>query len=315
MNRFDLKVGFACNNNCVHCVVADKRDTANLSTAEIKEIIDSIDSTYYIVLTGGEPSIRPDFIEILQYAREQTQHRLLLQTNGTGFADPDIAREAVKYLDYILIAIHSSVADVHDQIVQSPGMFAKTMQGLQNILTYRQECSCPADIGTQTVISKLNMATLPETFMFLRQLLPTSKLHLTFPHPNGNANSAKVVPRYSEIKPYIQQCLEWFASYLRTEAIPACYLYPYQELVDNNEDAHLLQNDLMVGIDKSNANAPFFDKAGQTKDYGQAMLSDKRKISSCQDCIFDKGCCGVWKEYLELYKDDLDLLPIKSSAV
>jgi hypothetical protein len=191
-------------------------------------------------------------------------------------------------------------------------MFAKTRQGLQNILQYRQDCSCPTDIGTQTVISKLNIATLPETFAFLRRLLPDSKLNLTFPHPNGNANSTKVVPRYSEIKPYLQQCLEQFAPYLRTEAIPACYLYPYQALVDNNADAHLLQSDsIRAGIDKSNTSANFFDKDGKIKDYRQVLLSDKRKIPACQDCVFDQDCCGVWKEYLELYKDNLDLLPIK----
>lgn len=42
MSSFDLKLGFGCNNNCIHCVIADKRDKGNLSLDEIRRIVDTV---------------------------------------------------------------------------------------------------------------------------------------------------------------------------------------------------------------------------------------------------------------------------------
>ena len=36
----DLKVGFSCNNNCIHCVISDKFSERDLTLQEIKIIID-----------------------------------------------------------------------------------------------------------------------------------------------------------------------------------------------------------------------------------------------------------------------------------
>ena len=64
---FDLKVGFTCNNKCLHCVVEDKKDTKDLTLEEIKHIVDNnVAENDTVVLTGGEVSIRKDFYEIVK---------------------------------------------------------------------------------------------------------------------------------------------------------------------------------------------------------------------------------------------------------
>ena len=70
MLTYDLKVGYSCNNRCKHCVIEDSKDklvsqntTVDLSTDEcLKQIEFAFEKgAQYIVLTGGEVTIRKDF--------------------------------------------------------------------------------------------------------------------------------------------------------------------------------------------------------------------------------------------------------------
>ena len=63
----DLKVGFSCNNNCIHCVISDKTKEKDLSLEQIKELVNGYIEQYgeiQLTLTGGEVTIRKDFIQL-----------------------------------------------------------------------------------------------------------------------------------------------------------------------------------------------------------------------------------------------------------
>jgi MoaA/NifB/PqqE/SkfB family radical SAM enzyme len=62
---------YACNLACVHCLSSSgRRDPAELDTAECKQIIDTLQrmQVFYVNIGGGEPTIRSDFWELLDYA-------------------------------------------------------------------------------------------------------------------------------------------------------------------------------------------------------------------------------------------------------
>lgn len=312
---FDLKAGFSCNNDCIHCVVTDKRETKDLSTEEIKNLIDDISIDTTIGFTGGEPTIRKDFIEILKYAKEKG-HTTALQTNGTMFESEEFTNEVVKYLDSVLIAIHSHIPEIHNEIVadKTNKMYDKTIQGFKNLAKNKNKIF----IRTQTVISKLNIKHLKETYDFIQGIMPNVPMNLTFPHPNGGAwiNRELVVPRYSEIKPYLQDILSKWAHLIQTEAIPMCYLYPYQDKVEWNVDEKLITDFLNTeGMDPSQKSneSRLFDEKGITKDYQTCMLKEKAKGPKCSECIFNNRCPGVWVEYMYMYAKKLDLFPIKDT--
>ena len=311
MAYFDLKVGFLCNNNCVHCVITDKKDTKDLTTEEIKEIISSRPPEDEIGFTGGEPTIRKDFVELVKFAKE-TGHSTNLQTNGTGFFDENMVKEVSKYLDHVLIAIHSCDKEIHDKIVQKNGMWEKTIEGFKNIIKY----GIPHT--TQTVISSLNIVSILETYDMIQEMSPGCKMNFTYPHPNGNAykNHDIVVPRYTDIKQYIQPILKKYRHLLCIEAIPLCYLFPYQDEVYHNFDEDMATGNLnRSGIDPANTEAAFFNEKGITEDYFSSMLSEKRKGYKCTECVFDKRCVGVWKEYVEFHKKHFDLFPITAKQL
>jgi len=93
MNYLDLKLGYACNNNCIHCVIKDNYDSCvkkginiNLSTLDCYELmkIARKEGAKYMTLTGGEPTLRKDIFDILHYAKS-LNFRIFLQSNGRAF--------------------------------------------------------------------------------------------------------------------------------------------------------------------------------------------------------------------------------------
>jgi len=307
MNYFDLKVGFSCNNDCIHCVVTDKRDTKDSSTEEIKAIIDNIPKDTIVGFTGGEPTIRKDFIELLKYCKEKG-HKTALQTNGVKFENYEFAYEVSLYLDSVLIAIHSHDQRIHDSIVGGVGMFNSTIKGFKNIIKIGIDCN------TQTVMSSLNIGQLLKTYDFIQSIAPGMRMNLTYPHLNGSAweNRYSVSLRYSDIKDIIQSILQKYHFLLNVEAIPKCYLYPYQDSIYNFDSLLLDKNsgEKRSGMDPANRNTEFFNEKGIIEDYSVSQLAERIKGPRCEECIFNDSCAGVWKEYAEMYKNSFDLYPV-----
>ena len=84
---------YACNLSCVHCLSSSgRRDPRELTTAECRAVIDELErmQVFYVNIGGGEPTVRPDFWDLVDYA---TAHHVGVKfsTNGIKIT-PDRAR-------------------------------------------------------------------------------------------------------------------------------------------------------------------------------------------------------------------------------
>ena len=84
---------YACNLSCVHCLSGSgRRDPRELTTAECQAIIGELQrmQVLYVNIGGGEPTVRPDFWALVDYA---TGHDVGVKfsTNGVKIT-PGIAR-------------------------------------------------------------------------------------------------------------------------------------------------------------------------------------------------------------------------------
>lgn len=301
----DIKVGFTCNNNCLHCVVANKRKYSDLLFDEIIQEIDFFIQKHQqiaIVLTGGEFTIRQDLDELIQAMLERKQSGKIktvqLQTNGCALADKKLVERLVQLVDGFLIALHADHPDLHDAITRTPGSFWQTVEGIQNI----QDCissGAHCALTTQTVISQFNYPILPELFVSLNEGLKVRSARLTFPHPNGNAYSREVVPQYELITNVVNQVLKYGMDRgmrIGTEQIPACIIDNY--LRDFYGESILNKKNYAVGYDRSSRNS------NGRIDYAETLRTEYRKWTDCAKCIYDNDCSGVWKEYMEFYGGD-----------
>ncbi len=125
---------YACNLECVHCLSSSgRRDPRELTTAEAKAVLDELHDlqVFYINIGGGEPMIRRDFFEILEYSISRGIG-VKFSTNG-AFIDADKARRlaAMDYLD-IQISLDGTDAATNDA-VRGAGSYATAIQAMEHL--------------------------------------------------------------------------------------------------------------------------------------------------------------------------------------
>ncbi|MEU4654870.1 mycofactocin radical SAM maturase [Streptomyces sp. NPDC023723] len=125
---------YACNLACTHCLSSSgRRDPRELSTDEAKAVIDELEAmqVFYVNIGGGEPTVRPDFFELLDYA---TEHHVGVKfsTNGIRIT-PAVARRlaANTYVD-VQVSLDGATAEVNDA-VRGKGSFDTAVRALRNL--------------------------------------------------------------------------------------------------------------------------------------------------------------------------------------
>jgi mycofactocin radical SAM maturase len=123
---------YACNLACVHCLSSSgRRDPRELTTAECRALIDEMArmQIFYVNIGGGEPTVRRDFWELVEYA---TAHRVGVKfsTNGSRI---DAARaewlRASGYVD-VQISLDGATREVNDA-VRGRGSFDVALRAME----------------------------------------------------------------------------------------------------------------------------------------------------------------------------------------
>jgi mycofactocin radical SAM maturase len=125
---------YACNLQCVHCLSSSgQRDPRELTTAEAKRVLDELRDlqVFYINIGGGEPMIRRDFFELLDYSIAQGIG-VKFSTNG-AFIDFEKAQRlaSMEYLD-IQISLDGTDADTNDA-VRGDGSYGMARRAMDNL--------------------------------------------------------------------------------------------------------------------------------------------------------------------------------------
>jgi len=126
-----LELTYRCSEKCRHCYVV-QGNAGELTTDEVKNILDQLAdmNVVYLTLTGGEPYLRRDFIEILRYAYSR-KFIIDIFTNGISISDDMFYETAACCPRYVHFSIYSSIPEVHDGITQVKGSFYKTVKAIK----------------------------------------------------------------------------------------------------------------------------------------------------------------------------------------
>src|ERR1700752_693425 len=125
---------YACNLACVHCLSSSgRRDPRELTTADCKAVIDELErmQVFYVNIGGGEPTVRRDFWELLDYA---VAHHVGVKfsTNGSRITPEIAARIAsTDYVD-VQVSLDGATAQVNDR-VRGPGSYATAIRAMENL--------------------------------------------------------------------------------------------------------------------------------------------------------------------------------------
>ena len=155
-----LDVTYRCNERCVHCYL-DHEDHGELTTAEIKEILDQLAEAgvFFLTLSGGEVFLRRDFFELVEYARALL-FNVKIKTNGVMIREPEAQRLRALGIDTVQISVYSHRPEVHDAITKLPGSFARSMKTIcflrdQGVKVTMANVLMSANLGDQYELQKL----------------------------------------------------------------------------------------------------------------------------------------------------------------
>ena len=129
-----FELTYRCNLNCRHCYVVRDNSIEELSTEEVKNIIDQLVEmkTFFLAFTGGEIFMRDDLFEIAKYAKRKG-FLLTFMTNGTLITPEKI--EEIKRLKPIKFetSLYGATAKTHDYITRVKGSFERTVKAIKGL--------------------------------------------------------------------------------------------------------------------------------------------------------------------------------------
>lgn len=134
-----FEVTMRCNMRCKHCYIPmgerARNNAPELTLREYDRIFGEIadEGCLWILLTGGEPFLRPDFLSIYDNAK---RHGFLptIFTNGTL-----LNKRIIDHLDEfrpfnIEISLYGATQETYENLTGIPGSFAKCIQAIELIL-------------------------------------------------------------------------------------------------------------------------------------------------------------------------------------
>lgn len=155
----------ACNLKCLHCYAraVDRRDQREIDHEQGLALIDDLASfgVPVILFSGGEPLMRPDLVELSEYAVDKGI-RAVVSTNGTLITKQK-ARELKQVgLSYVGVSLDGLEA-INDRFRGKRGAFRDAIAGIKNC----QEMGLK--VGLRFTINRMNVSEIPYIFDLLEE--------------------------------------------------------------------------------------------------------------------------------------------------
>jgi MoaA/NifB/PqqE/SkfB family radical SAM enzyme len=289
MRKIFLVTNYACNNACISC--AKKLDEqGRLSLNQIIEKIDLVKPSKddYIEISGGEPTLREDVLDICRYIKSNYDTNLIILSNGRRFKDISFAKNIKEIgVDRVMTTFYSPYKEIHDLITLRKDSFSESLKGLKNL----EEVNIP--ISVKTIILRQNYQHLPEFVEFAYNTFPTAwvSIHGLIIRGRAKDNEEQIVARYHDIKFYIEKALDVAIAKQKNLGIfvvPSCIIDPiYWQYLSINW--------------KQMTKSMIYISPEETI-FGNL---DVAQSAYCSDCLINESCSwaweSAWKEYINRF--------------
>ena len=172
-----------CNLTCKHCysISADIDFKGELSTDEVCTVMDDLKAfgVPVLILSGGEPLLRPDIFELSRRAKDMGFY-VGLSSNGTLIDADNINDIAAVGYDYVGISI-DGIKKTHDLFRRKQGAFDASMDGIRLCREHGIK------VGLRFTLTEDNAVELPDILQ-LMQAEDINKFYLSHLNYAGRGN-------------------------------------------------------------------------------------------------------------------------------
>ena len=156
----------ACNLNCIHCYAraVHRSNERELTTEQGLNLIDDL-ATFgvpVILLSGGEPLLRPDLTELARYAVDKGM-RAVISTNGTLIDEEKATTLKDAGVSYVGISL-DGLENVNDHFRRMQGAFKMALNGIKNCK------KAGLKVGLRFTMNKLNVEQVPGIFDLVEEM-------------------------------------------------------------------------------------------------------------------------------------------------
>ena len=147
-----------CNLACLHCRASATHGpfSDELDTQAAMRLLDQIAEVGQpiVILTGGEPLLRPDIFEIARYGTDQGL-RMVMAPNGTLITETKVRQMIDAGIKRISVSLDGAVRESHDKFRGVEGAFDGALRGI------KLAKDAGLEFQVNTTITKTNLAEIP----------------------------------------------------------------------------------------------------------------------------------------------------------
>jgi MoaA/NifB/PqqE/SkfB family radical SAM enzyme len=232
----EFKITYRCNLNCIFCDFGDRSRQASLDVAAVAANLAHLQRQYRIaeaVVSGGEPTIAPDFLKILHYLRSQGLSTYL-HTNAVKLADHRFAELCLPLVDRVMVGYHAHTPTLHKILCRS-GSLRDVEEGIRNIVASGKPTRANMVLTPQIASHTAEMIAAVDALGVRRAVV-------TFPFAIGrsHANFAGTVPSdFGTVSAAVESAMNEASRRgiaLSIQGLPWCLLGQYAQFVDPWQD-------------------------------------------------------------------------------
>lgn len=322
--RTRIFTGAGCNVKCRFCYYYLNKCHSFWPKEKIKQQLRIAKSSGMkaVDFSGGEPTIHPDFIELVSYAKSLGFETICTLTNGLKMIDKIFVKKMIAAgINDVLFSVHGHNSKEHDYITQVKGSFDKIITSINNLkdfkIPFRINCT----------VSKINYKNLEKHAKLYKKLKPLQVNFILFnDFETASQLSEKFSVSYSKAAFYIKKAikiLENNVKFINVRYIPFCFMKGYEKHVTDYSqkiyDPFEWSQRLLIRFTAKDL-VPFwkyslyliysllktrprikFNKDWIEDACVKMRLLDYIKSSECKNCSYDKICQGLEKTYKKIF--------------
>ncbi len=201
----------SCNLSCSHCRASAEKGSysGELTREEVLRVMDEIASFSQpiIIMTGGEPLLRPDIFDLARYGTEKGL-RMVMATNGTLITEEIVKKMKGSGIQRISVSLDGPDAKTHNAFRKTEGSFEGSIRGIE--MAKREGL----EFQVNTTITQTNLHLLPDILRLAIDLGAVAH-HIFLLVPTGRGRELK--DQEITAQDY-ERTLHWF--YEQREKVP-----------------------------------------------------------------------------------------------
>lgn len=307
--QVEIQLGHMCNNRCVFCVSGQRTALGEALPMPVEPFMERVrtaraEGHRKITLLGGEPTLQPGFMQLLQECVDLGYEEIVLFTNGSKTARAAVVDEVLATGGNITwrISVQGATPEAHERTTGKPGSFERILRTLGHLRDRKQR------ITANMCVVTTNFESIDR---FPALLLPfgVSQLHLDMMRPldAGQRTEAELrglIPRHADLIGPLTRMVRGFPDGFDVNVgnVPFCAAPELARWIHHDGE----HTDT---IDVNGAG-----EISEPWNKYEVKRRDKGKPDRCADCLFDSRCSGIFQTYKEFY-GDAELVPITAERL